>query len=73
VFALKATFRLQRQTLASQFAIRPTNFRVAAVLRQGGGIYLRGLENAVRYFGGVPLRLGASKEDGLRRWTNSTK
>jgi len=44
-----------------------------AVLRQDGGIYLRVLENAVRYFGGVFLRLGTSKEDGLRRWTNSTK
>ena len=48
-------------------------FLMAAVLRQGGEMFLRVLENAVRYFGGVSLGLGTSKEDGLRRWTNSTK
>jgi len=73
VFALKAPFRLQQQTPALQRAIRLIHFRMAAVPRQGGGIYVRVLENAVPHLGGVPPRLGTSKEDGLRRWTNSTK
>jgi hypothetical protein len=44
-----------------------------AVLRHNDEMFLRGLDNALRYLGGVSLRLSTSKEDGLRRWTNSTK